>query len=279
MLRLVWKSLRHAVNLHLLVPLMVFVVCEMGIAYFLTADGITRRWLTHEFLLRLAIVYLTFAIVVGLVLNEEGAARATNLGALEGALTNATGYFAVSPTSTREWFDHAAQVYLARVVAAKVKHANLAHQRVLLFFSEGDLQDVNASHLDGYHAKSLADWHVYFGIPVRFLEPDDIAAMLGSLTAAQRKILKYRHWRPRKFWMWRLKRSGGLAFAVVNHASGIPTGIVRFHKTKHELEITYHVDQATVDVYSRIAELIRGKANEQGHDFIDLMLGVPGPPL
>jgi hypothetical protein len=90
MLRFVWKSLRHIVKLHLVLPIVVFVILEVGLAHFLTVDGITWRWFTHEFLPRLAIVYLTFAIVLGWVLKEEGAARATNLGALEGVLTNAT---------------------------------------------------------------------------------------------------------------------------------------------------------------------------------------------
>jgi hypothetical protein len=276
MLRFVWKSLRHIVKLHLVLPIVVFVILEVGLAHFLTVDGITWRWFTHEFLPRLAIVYLTFAFVLGFVLTEEGAARATNLGALEGALNNATTYFAVSPTSAREWFDPAAQVYLARVVAAKLKNAALMHERVLLFYSEGDLEDVKASYLDGYHAKSLADWHMYFRIPVRFLRPDEIGAILGSLSAAQRKFVNYRNWWPRRFWMWRLKRKGSLAFAVVTHANGVP-GIVRFHKSKHELEVTYHSDHQTVDVYSRIAASIGATASEHGHDFVDLILGVPGP--
>src|SRR6185503_11301510 len=232
MVRFVLKSLRHALNLHLIVPLLVFVVCEVGIAYFLTLDGITRRWLTHEFLPRLAIVYLTFAIVLGLVLKEEGAARATNLGALEGALTNATRYFAVSPTSTREWFDPAAQIYLARVVAAKLTNSRLVHERVLLFYSRGHLEDVRATYLDGYHAKCLVDWHMYFRIPVRFLVPEEIVAILASLDPAQRKSINYRNWWPRKFSMWRLRRRGTLAFALVSHANGLPEGIVRFHKSK-----------------------------------------------
>jgi hypothetical protein len=63
----------------------------------------------------------------------------------------------------------------------------------------------------------------------------------------------------------------------VNHANGLPDGIVRFHKSKHELNITYETEPGKVAVYSRIAALIRATANEHGHDFVDLILGVPGP--
>jgi hypothetical protein len=153
------------------------------------------------------------------------------------------------------------------------------HRRVLLFYSAGDLRDVRATYLDGYHAQCLADWHMYFDIPVRFLRAHEVANVLAKLTSAERKVIGYRHWYPRRFRMWRLRRNGSLAFAVVTHANGGRSGIVRFHKSKHELEVSYHTDEPTVHAYSAVADVIRQQAETDGHDFVHYMFGVPGPGL
>jgi hypothetical protein len=150
--RFLWKALLHSVRLHLLIPLAVFVIFEVLIATYLEGADITRQWAIHAFLPRLAVVYFTFIVVLGFVLNEEGRAKVKDIGALEGALKGASHYFAVSTTSMREWFEPAVQVYLARVVSARDTNKQFVHQRVQLFMSEADMNDVRASYLDGYHA-------------------------------------------------------------------------------------------------------------------------------
>jgi len=84
MWRFLWKSLRHSFRLHLLVPLLVFIASGLLIARLSIPEGITLcDGLPHEFLPRLAVVYFTFIVVLGFVLSEEGAARVTNIGALD----------------------------------------------------------------------------------------------------------------------------------------------------------------------------------------------------
>jgi hypothetical protein len=211
-------------------------------------------------------------------MSEEGAARTTDIGALEGALTSATDYFAISPTSTRDWFEPALQVYLARLVAAKFRNAQFAHRRVLMFFSSGSFHDVTATYLDGYHARCFVDWHIYFQIPVRFIRHHEVVEILDALTPDQQKLVGYTKWLPSRFGLWRLKRKGTMAFALVTAQPGVQ-GVVRFRKSPHELEVTYHTDLPTVQVYSRLTELIEAKAKEDAHDFVHYMLGIPGPPL
>jgi hypothetical protein len=61
----------------LLIPLAVFVVSEMLIATYLERTDITSEWAIHAFLPRPAVVYVTFIVVLGFVLNEEGRAKVT----------------------------------------------------------------------------------------------------------------------------------------------------------------------------------------------------------
>jgi hypothetical protein len=45
------------------------------IATYLEGADITTEWAIHAFLPRLAVVYFTFIVVLGFVLNEEGRVR------------------------------------------------------------------------------------------------------------------------------------------------------------------------------------------------------------
>ena len=54
---------------------------------------------------------------------------------------------------------------------------------------------------------------------------------------------------------------------------------VRFHKSQHELDVTYHTDPSPVTTYCRLAELIEAKAEKDGDDFAYYVLGVPGTAL
>src|SRR6185503_15265453 len=148
--RFLLKALRHSIGLHLVIPLFIFVPGEFLVANYIEHTPTTPEWALHAFLPRLALLYLTFIVVVGRVVNEEGRAKVKDIGALDSALLNATHYFAVSTTSMREWFEPSVQVYLARVVSAGTQHSGFVHQRVQLFLSEADLGDVKATYLDEY---------------------------------------------------------------------------------------------------------------------------------
>lgn len=278
MSRFLWKALRHSIHLHLLIPLFIFVTSEVVIARYLEGANLGSEWAVHAFLPRLAVVYGTFVVVVAFVLNEEGRAKVKDIGALEGALKDASHFYAVSTTSMREWFEPAVQVYLARLVSTRSRNAGFVQQRVQLFLSEGDLDDVKATYLDEYHAVCFVNWHTYMNVPARFLRPPEIHALLDQLTPEEQRRLNYRRWPLRRFWLARLRRSGALAFGLVwNEATG-SRGVARFHKTAHELEISYHVDALTVDLYTKLATMIHAAAGAEGHDFVHHMLGVPGPP-
>jgi hypothetical protein len=113
------KALRHSFRLHLLTPLAVFVVSEMLIARTWRAPTSPRMGDSCLPTPWLAVVYATFIVVLGFVLNEQERAEVKDIGALEGALKNASHYFAVSTTFMRESFEPAAQVHLARVVSVR----------------------------------------------------------------------------------------------------------------------------------------------------------------
>jgi len=275
--RFLWKALRHSFRLHLLIPLAVFVVSELLIATYLERTDINSEWAIQAFLPRLAVVYVTFIVVLGFVLNEEGRAKVKEIGALEGALKNASHYFAVSTTSMREWFEPAVQVYLARVVSVRDTNEHFVHQRVQLFMSEADMSDVQASYLDEYHAVCFVNWHTHLNVPARFLRPRELRAILDGLTADDKRRLGYPPWPIRRFWLSRLRHSGALAFALVWNAGSGTHGVVRFHKSAHELEITYHVDGPLVALYTKLAAAIHTEASKDGHDFVHHMLGVSGP--
>jgi hypothetical protein len=277
MVRFLWKALRHSVRLHLLIPLALFVLSEFLFAKYIEATPITREWVTRAFLPRLGVVYATFIAVVAFVVNEEGRAKVKDIGALTDALRHATHYFAVSTTSMREWFEPSVQVYLARVVSVRTRDAEFVYQRVQLFLSDADMNDIQATYLDRYQAECFVNWHTYLEVPVRFLRPHEIRPILDRLTADEKRRLDYHPWPIKRFGLWRLKRSGTLAFALVWNADAGTGGVVRFHKSAHELEITYHVDDHALALYRELAVAIHDEAAKGGHDFVDHLLGVAGP--
>jgi hypothetical protein len=82
------ESAPTQLSTHLPIPLAVFVVSEMLIATYLERTDISSEWAIHAFVPRLDVVYVTFIVVRGFVLNEEGRAKVKDIGALEGALKN-----------------------------------------------------------------------------------------------------------------------------------------------------------------------------------------------
>jgi hypothetical protein len=158
-----------------------------------------------------------------------------------------------------------------------MRKAGFVHQRVQLFMSEADMNDVRASYLDEYHAVCFVNWHLHFNVPARFLRPHEVRKILDGLTADEKRRLGYRPWPIRRFWLSRLRRSGALAFALVWNAASATHGIVRFRKSAHELEISCELDAPLVALYTKLASAIHSEAAKDGHDFVHHMLGVSGP--
>lgn len=110
------RVLSTTYDLHLVTPLIIFVIVESvwgwwaGEVRGLWSLGDWRHyWWSAERLRGLVPVYLTFFVVLLILGRKEAAAQTTDIGAVDDALRNARTYFAISPTTVREWFDPASQ--------------------------------------------------------------------------------------------------------------------------------------------------------------------------
>jgi hypothetical protein len=166
---------------------------------------------------RLAVVYFTFIVILGFVLNEEGRAKVKDIGALKGALERCLPLF-------RGEHD---------VDARTVRACSTGVSRVC-----------------------FVNWHMHFTVPARFLRPHEVRKILDGLTAEEKRRLGYRSWPIRRIWLSRLRRSGAFAFALVWKAASGTHGVVRFRKSAHELEISYELDAPLVALYTQLASAI-----------------------
>jgi hypothetical protein len=222
-------------------------------------------WRSAQFLAHLSGVYVTFLVVLGWRTFEEGRTHIADITPLEDAMPNLVAYRAFSPTSFQEWFDPAAQVYLARLVSTKLKTPVPRHSRVLLFFSQGDLEAAKSSLVDGYPATSLLEWHRYFDIPLAFLRPEELKEVRSQLSPEERRVIGDPRWVPEPICSWVLKHRRKLAFAMVE--SNAAKSVILFKKSRHALHIRHVKDPKTVSAYERVAKLIEAKVSGPGHDF------------
>lgn len=270
MLRFLRRIFRESLSLHLLLPLGVSIL--VGTASGIFNDEIDSwsdfQIFWNERLLELLAIYLTFSVVLVLLAFRETAVRFANIGTLEGVLSDSKEFFAFAAIPLEQWFEPSVQVYLARLVAHQQRVPGYLHERVLLFFSDGDLEAAHASYLNEYYARCLARIHQLYGIRLAFLRPVELYEELDKLTVAERRALgcypavisalpDKALGRVRPSWLRR--QIPGLAFALVSDDKGT-TSVLRFSKGRRVLDVQrITTDQRTApyltfakSVYQRI---------------------------
>jgi len=285
MRRFLLRVLRRSFTYHFFLPLLIFFAVEILSGLISGKIGsfsdMSTYFFSHEKLLGLLTVYITYFAIVALLIRREAAIHVTNIAVLEDILPNATSYFAISTTPLREWFEPGTQVYLSKIVARQFFRPELRHERVLIFFTKADLQSVHATYLDERYARCFKAWHEHFNVRLGFLGPTEIFSLLRSLDLRKRRVLgcypEWIMWMPdvclEYFPFWWRRRMRSLAFALVEANTGSRC-VVRFSKGRNRLDISTIADVHVMEAYLELVGMIKQKIYRPGttelarnHDF------------
>ena len=218
MFQLIKRVIERHIGVHLLMPFFVTLVIwtaseVLAIRWNCQAWSFAQildKWPTLVW--ELISIYLAFLLVIGLSIKSASDVRWAAVGHLRDILPNTTKYFAIGTIPLREWFEPNSLVYLATILEYQMNARQASspnqflHERVLLFYSEADLQALQASFLDEHYAKSFAAIHERFHIPLAYLGPDKVREIITGLTEDHRIALgcyKRQRW-------WRRKRPPAL---------------------------------------------------------------------
>ncbi len=119
MFRLLRRIAQEHLAIHLLIPTIVGISVEGAIAYWVSnarSWGALRQYLFSIERVGLLLGFLiTYLVLMYYFIKRETDVGLKRLGVaeLEETLRNANGYFAIATIKLKEWFDPAAQVYLA----------------------------------------------------------------------------------------------------------------------------------------------------------------------
>jgi len=211
----------------------------------------------------------------------------TNLAILQDTLDTATSYFALSIIPIQEWFDPAAQVYLAKLLNRKLASNGFDHERTLLFFSKKEYENSLRPLMDErYYGASLARLHKDCGIRLSFLQRGEIFDLLRRLAQtsatdieALRCYPQWMRWKPIRFMHrlplhWLRRRIPHLDFALAEQTDGTRS-ILRIAKRGEEIRIGEEITGKDAQPYERLIELIKDKVHKRGsaelnaaHDFV-----------
>jgi hypothetical protein len=210
--QLIKRTIETHIGVHLLIPFFVTLVI------WTTSEALAIRWSCQAWsfaqildkwptlVWELISIYLAFLIVIGLSIKNASDVRWAAVGHLRDILPNATRYFAIGTIPLREWFEPNSLVYLATILEHRMNSRQASvpnqflHERVLLFYTEADLQALQASFLDEHYAKSFAAIHERFQIPLAYLGPDKVREIITGLTEEHRIALGC--YQPQR-WKWR----------------------------------------------------------------------------
>jgi hypothetical protein len=221
--RLLWRLARRNFGIHYFWPLIIAIGVESLFAYSRPGwPGFWRHWLSLSHLAGLLSVYITFVWVIAIYLKKASDVRSTRVQTLDDILPDAARYFAIGTIPLKDWFDPDSQVYLATIIRYQHSPTNLKHERVLLFFSDYQLQALKASYLDEHHARCLLSIHKRFDITLAFLGPAQLQSIFGSLSDDCKSALGcYRRFAkrlPTRFQM--RKQPASLPFAYIEMKDG-----------------------------------------------------------
>lgn len=260
---------RHAI-FHLLIPLVVGLFVEAVYANIwnkVAWSHLPAHLLSADRLVLYAGILAAYVVVVGVLITSETniGLRRLELNALALRLRGATRLFAVAPTPLEEWFDPAAQVYLATIFGERLSVQPFRYERVLLFHSRSTRTNLNSDYLDGYYAKCLIDIHKRLGIDLYFLEWNDLSALLNQLTPQQKVYIGYYptwatlgpDWLTKVLlWPVRRRRVLKIAGGVIEDSAGVVSAF-RFAKRENIVDVEVQ-PKARAEAYVHFVGLIKG---------------------
>jgi hypothetical protein len=279
---------RH-LGFHLAIPLVVVallsIVFDWAIPAMRGAGLHFPRFSTHWFLQRtseLVGIYISFLFVIAFSVKKAGDIRTARVDKLRDILPGSTRYFAIGTTPLREWFEPNSQIYLATIIQYQFQRqampiptgapAHFRHERVLLFYTATDWKALQASYLDEPYAKSFAAIHKRFGIPLAYLGPEEMQAILLGLNENDRRALVCERrlvvWLKRRLpkipLAWTIRRTPGmLPYALIEGDGG--TRILRFSKQGNTLTL-YEVEKTEeVEAHKNFVKSIEAKIYNTNH--------------
>lgn len=303
---MLWKILfriaKRQAWYHLIIPILGGVTFETCTALILRDDrtwNVGQNWQylkSQEFFAQMVslekfsliggIVVTYFAMMIFFVKKETSPkVKELDLAVLEKGLENAKSCFATSMIPMESWFDPTAQMYLASIINQRSGSGTFVHERVLLFFNRREVKSLDVPFLDGYYAKCLSHLHHHYGIPLSFLEPDEILKVLRGLTPDDRRnigcpwyLIQLCERIPSRFLRFGMRRIRGLDFALITKNGGATaltsTIVLRVRRVLTHVGIETITDQR-VRSYERLAEAFKQKTHTNGvvnaeHNFISL---------
>jgi hypothetical protein len=177
-IRIIWKLMSRHLLPHLVIPLMVGIAVEMGIAYYRTPDHFEFRDYLFSgervgFYLGIFVTYLVIAVPL---LHKEAKPPWDNTltEQLDHVLKDATGVFATCTIPMKQWFDPYIQQYFSHIMKHRLGAETFPQERVLLFTRRGELAKAKEQYLDGLYARPLKAIHDNYGIKLGFLDRNEI---------------------------------------------------------------------------------------------------------
>jgi hypothetical protein len=179
---------------------------------------------------------------------------------LELVLPNAKSLFATCALSLKDWFDPSTLVYFSKLLGRKLESQDFCHQRVLLFFHEGQLKDSQSLFIDGHWANAMVAIHETFDIDLAFLTRKNINAILATLTTEEKRLLGfYPRWLKNapEFLLQlslRMRRTiPEMDFAFITHEGAAPT-VLPFSRRGESLKVD---KESSVLAYEKLMNAIK----------------------
>lgn len=278
-LRLIWRLVRQHIGLHYVWPLIIAIIIESLLARARDSEwlGFRDYWFNPSHLVGLLSVYVTFLWVIAISVKKASDVRSTRVQTLDDILPQAARYFGIGTIPLNDWFDPDSLVYLATIIEYQHKHTHVKHERVLLFYSDYDLQALETSYLDEHPARCLLAIHRRLNINLGFLGPEPIQGILEKLSEDSKQALgcyrRFAQMRPARWLPARLlmrKRPALLPFAFIKMKDDSEK-FLKFKKSQTVLRLDEIIDlkeiEACKTLVSHIEECIYSESGKLKHKF------------
>lgn len=263
------RILRRHAFFHLVVPLLVGILVEALYA-FLRRERLPDYLLSsHRFTLY-AGIFIAYFVVIAILLKKETSIglRRLELDALAAKLHGAKSLFAVAPTPFEEWFDPAAQVYLAAIYGERLTPDPFRYERVILLPFKSAKRNLDSDYLDRYHATCLVEIHRRLNIDLYVMQWKHINRVLRQMAFDDLVLIGYYPrilaWVPGMLqkavrwviWPIRRHRVHQIAGGVIEDQDGARSA---FLFSKHENVVDVDVEPESTDAYVRFVDGIKAQ--------------------
>jgi len=214
---------------------------------------------------------LTYVLIAIFLVYEETNVRpvSEHLEALRAELGDATSYIALSATRPAEWFEPHTILYFSEIVRHQ-NMPNFKHQRIVLFFREAQVRDVQSQNLDRPSAEAFRMLHDDFQVELGYIPPEELREVLGSLKLDTLKILgcvpRFSWSKLEALYRWYIRRRrkiDSLKFALIER-SGKASTVVKFVKHGKNLSLKFITDPGTVAAHEALVAAIAQKVTQAG---------------